>query len=300
MEQDITAGSWMKFLDGEKTLSEINLPGTHDSGTKYVEDKEEKFCCQSFSVAEQMEIGVRYFDVRCDASSKEESPGIKHDKIWCLNSRRKNDHLHLDKLIQDAKSFLKSHPTETLIFQIKNETWNSGDKNLVYHIGNYIKDGTMWAQDRLPKLDEVRGNIVLVRRFTYSSNEHKLPEDEFGLNLSSWDSECAVKSRFHTFVRVDHKALVQDYYLTNSERKLKRLKEGLAEMNDINKRENHPSGWYINLSSCTDPNPHRAAEEVNQRLNQSHEFWDGRKLGMFIVDFADEDLISKIFCSNFI
>ncbi|MBS7008010.1 phosphatidylinositol-specific phospholipase C domain-containing protein [Anaerostipes sp.] len=301
MGKVITAGNWMGFLDGEKKLSEINLPGTHDSGTKYVEKNKEKYCCQSLSLAEQMEIGVRYFDIRCVAGSKKESPGIKHADTWCLNPEMKTEHLHLDKLVQDAKYFLQNHPTETLVFQIKNEKWNSGDANLVFHIGKYIKDGTMWAMDRIPKIDEVRGRIVLVRRFTYSKNDYGLEKQEFGLNLSSWDSECMWKAGEHTFVWVNDKAYIQDRYKTTAEEKLKLLSKALAEMNNLNnnKKTIPALEWCINLASCTKPNPKQAAVEVNQRLKEQSQFWDGRKLGMFIVDFAEKDLISKIYLSNF-
>lgn len=58
------------------------------------------------------------------------------------------------------------------------------------------------------RLKEVRGKIVLVRRFAFKENKFNLTEDKFGINLSSWDSECFWKMHTNTFVRVNDNAWV--------------------------------------------------------------------------------------------
>ena len=57
------SADWMKELDGELPLNQIVLPGSHDSATQYVQlaffSK-----CQALSIAEQLEAGCRYLDIR--------------------------------------------------------------------------------------------------------------------------------------------------------------------------------------------------------------------------------------------
>lgn len=291
---DVNGTNWMSKITGHRTLSELNIPGTHDCGTKNV-DNSKKLQCQSLSVQEQMNIGVRYFDIRCSAGSEDTTQYIKHSSAFC-----KNDHgslLTIDELIETGKTFLKNHPTETLIFQIKNEGNGSNDSRLCNHIGKYIANGSLWAQDRIPCLDEVRGKIVLVRRFTDKQNNYSLPRERLGINLSSWDSECSIKMNCNTFVHVDGKAWVQDRYPVKTDEKLGLLQRAIEEMNDS--RKNPSAGWAICLSSCTKPTPFEAAHEINLKLLADNSILNRKKLGTFVVDFASNALIQKIYKTNF-
>lgn len=212
---DMNGTNWMGSLTGHRELSLLSIPGTHDCGTKNVENAK-KLQCQSLSVEEQMNIGVRYFDIRCAAESKDTTQYIKHSSSFCKNDH--GDLLTIDELIKIGKTFLKNHPTEALLFQIKNEGDGFNDSRLCNCIGRYISDGSLWAQDRIPCLDEVRGKIVLIRRFTDKENDYSLPRERLGINLSSWDSECFIKKDWNTFVHVNDKAWVQDRYLVNAQK----------------------------------------------------------------------------------
>ena len=53
--------SWMKNIPDNKKLSEITIPGTHDSCSLY------GICCartQTWTLSEQMKAGIRFFDIR--------------------------------------------------------------------------------------------------------------------------------------------------------------------------------------------------------------------------------------------
>ena len=62
-EHGVGGNGWMSKIDGETPITAINIPGTHDSATEYV-----SFAfvsrTQALSIAEQLEAGVRYFDMR--------------------------------------------------------------------------------------------------------------------------------------------------------------------------------------------------------------------------------------------
>ena len=289
--------NWLINVSSDDLISDINIPGTHDCGTAYLkDDKKKKYQCQSLSVSDQMKIGVRYFDIRCN-SKKEygDTQYIYHDSVQCLNQL--GNHIILEDLIHAGNVFLKNHPSETLIFQIKNEGDNGNDKKLCNYLGRYIKNGTIWAGTKIPTLKEVRGKIVLVRRFTVEKNNYHFTEDDFGINLSSWDTECFWKKDCNTFVHVNDNAWVQDRYLTGADSKLKLINKAVAEMNDEDKTPSKE--WAICLSSCTNPTPREAADDINEKLLSAQSPLNKTKVGTFVVDFASEALISKIYNSNF-
>lgn len=292
---NINGTNWMGQVDNLIPLSQLNIPGTHDCGTKYVDKKPEKYQCQSLSVQEQMEIGVRYFDIRCADGGKDNVQYIKHSSAFCKNEQ--GNFLTVDELIKTGKTFLKNHPTETLIFQIKNEAGGGNDARLCNHLGQYIVNETLWSQNRIPCLQEVRGKIVLVRRFTAKDNKFHLPEEKYGINLSSWDSECSTKKDWNTFIHVDGKAWVQDRYSAGNDEKYDLLGRAIAEMNDSKK--NPSAGWAICLSSCIKPTPSKAAQIINEKLLSSSSLLNQKKVGTFVVDFASEVLIRKIYMTNF-
>ncbi len=142
--------NWMEGILDEKLISDINIPGTHDSGTKNIKkEKRNQYQCQSLSVGEQMKIGVRYFDIRCVAGDgKADMQYINHSEVPCLNECGKR--LTLDEIIQIGKEFLKRNPSETLIYQIKNEGSGSNDKRICNYLGEYIKKGEIWSKTEIP------------------------------------------------------------------------------------------------------------------------------------------------------
>jgi hypothetical protein len=59
-----------KNLDDIVFLSEINIAGTHDSSTAFV-SMENMARCQSLTVKEQLDMGIRLFDIRLSKSGDE-------------------------------------------------------------------------------------------------------------------------------------------------------------------------------------------------------------------------------------
>lgn len=59
----INGANWMSGLCSDLPITAINMPGTHDSATKYVRFK--PICnTQNLTIEEQLQIGVRYLDMR--------------------------------------------------------------------------------------------------------------------------------------------------------------------------------------------------------------------------------------------
>lgn len=76
---------WMKYVDDDKFLDELSIPGTHDSGTCSVDNDTEpqssQVKCQQDYIPTQLLEGIRYFDIRL---GKGDDPGIDHGIFYLL------------------------------------------------------------------------------------------------------------------------------------------------------------------------------------------------------------------------
>ena len=59
----VSGHNWMSGISDSTALTDITMPGTHDSGTRNV-DLPAWSKTQTLSITEQLNIGVRYFDLR--------------------------------------------------------------------------------------------------------------------------------------------------------------------------------------------------------------------------------------------
>ena len=73
---------WMKYVDDNKFLDELSIPGTHDSGTCSVDNDTEpqssQVKCQQDYIPTQLLEGIRYFDIRLGKNNDKGDPGIDH------------------------------------------------------------------------------------------------------------------------------------------------------------------------------------------------------------------------------
>lgn len=57
--------TWTSKLRGDLLLSQVNIPGTHDSGTsKSALIEAFSARCQSLTISAQLEAGIRFLDLR--------------------------------------------------------------------------------------------------------------------------------------------------------------------------------------------------------------------------------------------
>lgn len=101
--------TWMSKLPDSVPLSAISIPGTHESLARgYGEVISE---CQSLTLEQQLEAGVRGLDVRCRHISN--SFAIHHGIVFM--------HLMFGDVLNVLESFLQINPSETVIVRIKEE-----------------------------------------------------------------------------------------------------------------------------------------------------------------------------------
>ncbi|KAL6628059.1 PLC-like phosphodiesterase [Neocallimastix sp. 'constans'] len=129
---------WMEFIDGEKTLNQINIPGTQDSGTfdiarittnRFVDyfislgyalygtilsDFAET---QNLDIREQLDHGIRYLDLRMTSDNYDaKNIYISHGSIAVANRNKGSyDYLLVTDVLEECVNFLIRHPSETII-----------------------------------------------------------------------------------------------------------------------------------------------------------------------------------------
>lgn len=101
--------AWMSGLDGELYLSQLSIPGTHDSAAtrKYAPScRDVNFCvCQSMTLVEQLDAGIRFFDIRL--RHIEDNFAIHHGSVFL------NRFFH--QVMTDFRSFLGNNKEEVII-----------------------------------------------------------------------------------------------------------------------------------------------------------------------------------------
>ena len=97
--------SWMQSIPDSTKISQMTIPGTHNSCALY------GICCartQSWSLFEQMQSGLRYFDIRLRLYNN--TLRAFHDFIDQKDT--------FDKILFYALNFLEQNPSESIIMQI--------------------------------------------------------------------------------------------------------------------------------------------------------------------------------------
>lgn len=162
---------WMKYVDDNKFLDELSIPGTHDSGTCSVDNDTEpqssQVKCQQDYIPTQLLEGIRYFDIRL---GKGDNPGICHGDFYLF--KKDGDYLHLSDVIGYFKTFLSENPREALIMLASRGNDEATDDSVTTAFAKVMGDNPdlFYTSSHVPTLGEVRGKIVLLRRFRLAGN----------------------------------------------------------------------------------------------------------------------------------
>lgn len=94
----------------DAALCRVPLPGSHDSGTYGNYDNQGLAQTQSLSVAEQLALGIRFFDLRVRCRNKEFY--VHHGVVGTANSF---SDANGDGILRDVVDFARAHPQELVI-----------------------------------------------------------------------------------------------------------------------------------------------------------------------------------------
>lgn len=293
---------WMKYVDDNKFLDELSIPGTHDSGTCSVDNDTEpqssQVKCQQDYIPTQLLEGIRYFDIRL---GKGDDPGIDHGIFYLL--KKDGNYLHLSDVIGYFKTFLNENPSEVLIMLASRGNDEATDESITTAFAKVMADNPnlFYTSSHVPTLGEVRGKIVLLRRFRLAGNSAS--GHTWGLDLTEWDDKIKAHSDSTTMCLVQDargfeaagetgdkepyctKVYAQDKYKLTGTDKLSWVDNALKETtgrtrnkvdvvdDDRAKVQVQERCWSINYTSCTGlshgGNPFTSARVVNEHLYKS-------------------------------
>lgn len=158
--------SWMRSLKDETPLSALSIPGTHNSPTCHRALPSVR--CQATSPPEQLDNGVRFFDIRVQPESPQD---LSKDGLILVHSVfpiALTGNKYFRDLVNEVFAFLDRNPSETVVMSVKREgTGNATDQQLSRILrDHYAGDVNRWfTAPHIPTLGEARGKIVLLRRF---------------------------------------------------------------------------------------------------------------------------------------
>lgn len=290
-----------EIRDDNKFLDELSIPGTHDSGTCSVDNDTEpqssQVKCQQDYIPTQLLEGIRYFDIRL---GKGDDPGIDHGIFYLL--KKDGNYLHLSDVIGYFKTFLNENPSEALIMLASRGNDEATDESITTAFAKVMADNPnlFYTSSHVPTLGEVRGKIVLLRRFGLAGNS--VSGHTWGLDLTQWDdkikahsgqSMCLVQDArgFEAIGETGNeepyctKVYAQDKYKLTGTDKLSWVDNALKETtgrtcNKVDVVDDAGAEvqvqercWSINYTSCTGlshgGNPFTSARVVNEHLYKS-------------------------------
>lgn len=242
--------------------------------------------------------GIRYFDIRL---GKGDDPGIDHGDYYLL--KKDAYFMHLSDVIGYFKTFLNENPTEALIMLVSRGNDEATDESVTTAFAKVLDDNPklFYTSSRIPTLHEVRGKIVLLRRFRLAGNS--VSGHTWGLDLTEWDDKIKAHSDSATMCLVQDargfeaagetgdkepyctKVYAQDKYKLTGTDKLSWVDNALKETTGRTRNKvdvvdddgaNVPVQercWSINYTSCTGlshgGNPFTSARVVNEHLYKS-------------------------------
>ncbi len=291
-DRTAVAGSadWMAGLPDEAALQELRIPGTHDSATQYVQLAYFSRC-QSIGIAEQLEAGFRYLDIRL-GSGKAEGFQLMHGFTRCKTGHFGGT-LMLDGVLADCYAFLDAHPGETVLFAAKYEHGDLSVPEVQKLLASCIeKAPERWLlTDALPALGEARGKLVLLRRWAdeaglgAAAGVPLLWPDQGGHDDVSLNSEMTDEGSYRLWV--------QDRFAYDQEDKWAAFTAGLQA----------PAGegdlvlsFLSTKGTATFGHPYQFAEKLNEKLLALE---PSALRGWIVVDYASPKLAECVYRGNF-
>lgn len=331
---------WMSHVDGSKYLDELSIPGTHDSGTCSVDNDTEPQTslakCQQDYIPTQLLEGIRYFDIRLGKNDKNGDPGIDHG--ICYLHKKDGGFMQLSHVIGYFKTFLNENPSEALIMLVSRGNDEATDESVTTAFANVMGNNSdlFYTPSHVPTLNEVRGKIVLLRRFKLAGDS--VDGHTWGLDLTERDDKIKAHSGKSMCLVQDArgfeaagnagakepyctKVYAQDHYDCTGSSKIDWVDMALNAAPDLKRSpvditaEDGTTAqvtercWFINYTSCTQYNPFTAARVVDEHLYKSSYInnsgvestkADCRKhIGIIASDFVDAALARSIYQRNY-
>lgn len=152
---EILNPSWMATIPDVYSLSDVTMPGTHNTMALYGGSLSE---CNSWSLAFQLRAGIRFLDIRVRHAGGNLT--IHHGISY--------QYAHFGDVLMDVVAFLREYPSETVLMRLKEELSNTQDiyGAVVRYINEYAYWDLLWHSREMPSMGEARGKLIVLQDFT--------------------------------------------------------------------------------------------------------------------------------------
>lgn len=182
--------NWMSNLSNSLLLSQISIPGTHDSASFRPNVLGAGFTqTQTWNIREQLEHGIRFLDARCRLINNVFT--MHHGAVFLKQQ--------FGDFLTTCIDFIKRNPTEFIILLVKQEhTIENSTKSFNGIMQERYIDPhneLFYLENKIPSIGEARGKIVLLRRYS---------GDKVGIDASHWkdDATFEIKNKgFNIYVQ---------------------------------------------------------------------------------------------------
>ena len=271
---------WMKDLDDEQLITELVLPGSHDSTTNIC-DLPYFTKTQYMNIDEQLNIGVRSFDMRLVI--EKDKIKFTHSTFNCKETPFKN--LYLDKVCDLMYDFLDKNPSETIVFLSKHEHGNEPITLLedIFESTINEKKSYWYLSNEIPKLKDVRGKIVLLARY----------DTRLGIK-ADWPNQSGAADVSETYDVIsygDYDVCIQDRYEYKKKDKWNAFTSELPTLTKTTFVFN-----YLSTTEGAFSNPRSISLSMNKKFLK-YDIPDSFK-GTIMLDYINSDLTEKIINAN--
>lgn len=271
---------WMASLGDDTKISGLTIPGTHDTCALYGGPL---VACQDRSLAELLAAGIRFVDIRCRHIGN--AFAIHHDRFF--------QQLMFGSGVRDVCiNFLKANPSECIVMSIKEEYTPTGNtRTFEDTFDSYVRglESFWYLGDSIPTLSNVRGKIVLLRRFAAS----RLPK---GIGAASWPDNTTfqIQTSGET-LKIQDNYKVTPIFAPDINKKWEEIKNLLDRA-----KSDVSNAWYINFASGAYllAYPRAIAARINPSLFNYLGASFTNRLGTLVMDFPDNKLINRIIDIN--
>jgi len=276
----VVMNSWMSGIVDNASIAALSIPGTHDSGARN-EPVAGTAKCQDLTIAQQLEAGVRFLDIRC--RHIDNGFAIHHGSIY--------QSLNFNDVLLACTGFLAAHPTETIIMSVKEEyDATNNTRTFEQTFDSYVQQySSYWSLGvNVPTLGQVRGKIVLVRRFGASAAK--------GIDATAWaDNTTFTISNSNATLRVQDQYVVPD-----NNAKWTNVTNLFTESSTQSNNTlyiNFTSGYKSLIFSI--PSITTVSNALNPKINTYFTSNTHGRYGVIPMDFVNADRASLIVKTNF-
>lgn len=275
--------SWMTSLKGETKICRLTIPGTHDTGATSGGFAAK---CQTASIKEQLESGIRFLDIRLQASS---------GKLELCHGIIGMGTYFQEDVIDHCKEFLDENPGETIIMSIKHDNGSEADYLSLLQVSLTTEENQNYLLKSLrptTTLDDARGKIVCLHR-------NKPTWNYYGGAFNGFSDNTTFSNSINSYYGVTTSFKAQDFY---------NISKGFGKGVDYDGKfsavtslfnesySDESNSWYFNFTSATAlvnlAGPETIAEEIGPRVSE----WLSDKgkgyYGVVVMDFANSEKTS--------